>query len=74
MAQFGRFTIPPWRATVNVAWETFKAMMPESSPCFEGVSKPPGERVHFAQQQGGQAPGGYTGESCEMSTLPGEGG
>lgn len=31
MAQFGRFYIPPWRAVVNVAWETVKSTIPEKS-------------------------------------------
>lgn len=64
MAQFGRFYIPPWRAAVNVAWETLKATLPEKSPCMEivrrattggvaegeeGTGPPGGERFRFAQ-------------------------
>lgn len=65
MAQFGRFYIPPWRAAVNVAWETLKSTLPDSSPCMElvrrattrnvdegeeGAAGPPGgERLRFAQ-------------------------
>ena len=84
MATFGRFTVPPLRATLNVAWETLKATLPDSSPCFEmvrkatggggGGSRPrePGEHVRFAQFRGE----GHQklGESTELSTMPGDGG
>ncbi|XP_069676466.1 vesicular inhibitory amino acid transporter [Periplaneta americana] len=83
MVTFGSFTVPPLRATLNVAWETFKASMPDSSPCFEvmrkaagggggGRPREPGEHVRFAQF-GGE---GHQrmGESTEMATMPGEGG
>ncbi|RZF33340.1 hypothetical protein LSTR_LSTR007685 [Laodelphax striatellus] len=39
MAQFGRFYIPPWQATLNVAWETIKSAVPENSPCVEMIRK-----------------------------------
>lgn len=84
MTTFGRFTVPPLRATLNVAWETLKATLPDSSPCFEmvrkatggggGGSRPrePGEHVRFAQFRGE----GHQklGESTELSTMPGDGG
>nr|CAD7395602.1 unnamed protein product [Timema cristinae] len=77
MAQFGRFTVPPLRATLNVAWETLKATMPDSSPCFDLVRKAgrpkeegAGEHVRFAQFGG---TGGKMGESTELHTMPGGG-
>ena len=35
MANFRGFYIPSFGATVNVAWETLKAIWPENSPCME---------------------------------------
>ena len=83
MTAFGRFTVPPLRATLNVAWETLKSSLPDNSPCFELLAKATGggegsrpreaaEHVRFAQF-GGE---GHQrmGESTEMATMPGESG
>ncbi|XP_067000615.2 vesicular inhibitory amino acid transporter [Anabrus simplex] len=84
MAQFGRFHVPPLRATINVAWETLKATLPDSSPCFDLVKnaatgsgnrpREPGERVRFAQFGTGTDGAQQMGESTEMATMPGEDG
>lgn len=85
MATFGRFTVPPLRATLNVAWETFKATLPDTSPCFEAVRKAtggggggggarprePGEHVRFAQF-GGEGHQRLE-DNTELSTMPGGG-
>ncbi|XP_049940972.1 vesicular inhibitory amino acid transporter [Schistocerca serialis cubense] len=64
MAQFGRFRIPTLGAAVNVAWETLKATVPESSPCLDlirGGGGGAGASVDFAEGGGGGGESGYEG-------------
>lgn len=72
MAQFGRFRVPPLRATINVAWETLKSSLPDTAPCVEAV-RGGAEKVRFARF-GGRPPPQPLGESTELYTMPGGGG
>lgn len=78
MANFRGFYIPSFGATVNVAWETLKAMWPEKSPCMElirgggGVS---GGDIAQGQPQG--RPGQFKSfdeghDNTEMMTMNGD--
>lgn len=72
MDSFKRFPIPSLEATLNVAWETIKAYMPENSPCMELLKKrsgaqEPGEHTRFNEANKAM------GESTEMATMAEEG-
>lgn len=61
MANLGGFFIPSLSATLNVAWETCKALWPENSPCMELI-RGPGTGAGFEQQ-------GERVDGAEMTTL-----
>ena len=55
--------MPSLEATLNVAWETVKALWPENSPCMELIRGP-----NKLGEEYGQPPG-EGGEAAEMTTL-----
>jgi len=78
MANFRGFYIPSFGATVNVAWETLKAIWPENSPCMElirgsgadggiGQGHPQGQ---FGQGQFKSFDEGH--DNTEMMTMNGD--
>ncbi|XP_058801607.1 vesicular inhibitory amino acid transporter [Phymastichus coffea] len=64
MAQFKGFYIPSFSATVNVAWETVKALWPENSPCMELLRGPSSGQAGGYDQQFREGVDG-----AEMTTL-----
>lgn len=71
MAQFGRLYVPPWRAVLNVAWETLRSTLPERSNLIRRnqteMSTMPGggqsygtESTGYTNRQYGVAEDGFT--------------
>ncbi|KAL7292981.1 hypothetical protein TKK_0013431 [Trichogramma kaykai] len=64
MASFRGTFIPSAQATLNVAWETVKALWPENSPCMELIRGPNQNADGYGQQTAAGS-----GEAAEMQTL-----
>lgn len=76
MANFRGFYIPSFGASVNVAWETLKAIWPENSPCMELI-RGPGEGMGQGQPQGRPGQGQFKSfdeghDNTEMMTMNGD--
>lgn len=82
MANFRGFYIPSFGATVNVAWETLKAIWPENSPCMElirggGVGGVGGGGIGQGHPQGRPGQGQFKSfdeghDNTEMMTMNGD--
>lgn len=77
MANFRGFYIPSFGATVNVAWETLKAVWPENSPCMELIRGGGGSGGDMGHPQGRPGQGQFKSfeegqDNTEMMTMNGD--
>ena len=60
MAQFGRLYVPPWRAVLNVAWETLRSTLPERSTLIRRRNQTEMSTMPGSGQSYGTESTGYT--------------